>query len=158
MIRALLSVMFPLILVAFSLLSGCGNVPEAQQADVRAETPPPVVVQTPPKIEFETKTDTVAMEKALLDSVAAHETRNIQIKYMVQIGAFKDPQLATSVQAAARDRYHLPVLNDFNTSHTMYQIRIGFFETREDAYDFRQKMRMDFPDDYKDAWVVQLKR
>jgi cell division septation protein DedD len=109
-------------------------------------------------MEFESKTDTVAMEKALLDSVAAHETRNIQIKYMVQIGAFKDPQLATAVQSAARERYHLPVLNDFNTSHTLYQIRIGFFETREDAYDFRQKMRGDFPQDYKDAWVVQLKR
>lgn len=98
------------------------------------------------------------MERALFDSDASHEARDIQIRYMVQIGAFKDPQYAAAVQTAARDRYHLPVLNDFNTSHALYQIRIGFFETREDAYNFRQKMRKDFPGDYKDAWVVQLKR
>lgn len=109
-------------------------------------------------MEFETKTDTVAMEKTHLDSVATHEGRDIQIKYMVQIGAFRDPNLATAVQTAAREGYHLPVLNDFNPAYGLYQIRIGFFETREDAHEFRQRMQRDYPSDYKDAWVVQLKR
>jgi cell division protein FtsN len=109
-------------------------------------------------MEFETKTDTIAMEKSRLDSVSAHIRREIQVKYMVQIGAFKDPQYASAVQAEARGRYHLPVLNDFNTAHALYQIRIGFFETREAAFEFRQRMQREHPSDYKDAWVVQLKR
>lgn len=109
-------------------------------------------------MEFETRTDTVSVEKRSQETPAEHEARTIQIRYMVQIGAFKDPQFASMVQLTARDRYHLPVLNDFNTALALYQIRIGFFETREDAYAFRKKMQRDFPNDYKDAWVVQLKR
>jgi hypothetical protein len=77
---------------------------------------------------------------------------------MVQIGAFKDPQLATGVQTRARERYHLPVLNDYNILVGLYQIRIGFFETRDAANDFKARMMKAFPEDYKDAWVVQLKR
>ena len=138
------------------LLPGCGSMPETQETQTPSP-PPPAMNQSPAKMRFETKTDTVAMEKASLDS-SAREPREIQIKYMVQIGAFKDPQLASIIQTTARARYHLPVLNDFNTSQTLYQIRIGFFETKEDAYKFRQKMQQDHPSDYRDAWVVQLKR
>jgi len=141
-----------LLLVA---LMGCGSSTDTQETQA---TPPPRLVIKQPGMEFETKTDTVAMEKTHLDSVATHEGRDIQIKYMVQIGAFRDPNLATAVQTAAREGYHLPVLNDFNPAYGLYQIRIGFFETREDAHEFRQRMQRDYPSDYKDAWVVQLKR
>ncbi len=109
-------------------------------------------------MQFETKTDTVAMEKALRKSGSPRGSREPQIRYMVQIGAFKDPQYASFVQTTARSRYHLPVLNDYNTAHALYQIRIGFFEKRDDAYKFRQRMQHEHPSDYKDAWVVQLKR
>jgi cell division septation protein DedD len=77
---------------------------------------------------------------------------------MVQIGAFKVARNASRVQTTARSRYHLPVLNDYNTAHALYQIRIGFFETKDDAYKFRQQMQLEHPADYKDAWVVQLRR
>jgi cell division septation protein DedD len=122
-------------------------------------SPPPTVVKpVPPKMEFETKTDTIALERSQLDSVELHHLRDVQVRYMVQIGAFKDPQYASSVQTIARERYHMPALNDYNTSLALYQIRIGFFETREDAYTFKQRMRQEYPNDYKDAWVVQLRR
>ena len=150
-----LSFGFLLILLA-SLLAGCGGSTEIQEQT--PSTPPPVLKQVPPKMEFETKTDTIAMEKARLDSVGLREARDVQIKYMVQIGAFKDPQYASAVQTAARERYHLPALNDYNTALALYQIRIGFFETRDGAYAFRQRMQREYPKDYKDAWVVQLKR
>ena len=77
---------------------------------------------------------------------------------MVQIGAFKDPKNASRMQVTARQRYHLPVLNDYNTKYALYQIRIGFFESREAAQTFRQQMSQEHPHDYKDSWVVQLKR
>ena len=98
------------------------------------------------------------MEKSQLDPTTSREAREYQIKFMVQIGAFKDPQYASAVQTAARERYHMPVLNDYNTSYALYQIRIGFFETKEAAYAFRLRMRREYPADYRDAWVVQLKR
>lgn len=109
-------------------------------------------------MEFETKTDTVAMEKSQLDSAGAHQSQVLQVRYMVQIGAFKDPHYASNVQSIARERYHMPALNDYNTALALYQIRIGFFESREDAYAFRKRMQQEHPIDYKDAWVVQLKR
>jgi cell division septation protein DedD len=77
---------------------------------------------------------------------------------MVQIGAFKDPHLATAVQSTARQRYHMPVLNDYNIQVGLYQIRLGFFETRSSAQAFRRKMVQEYPADYKDSWVVQLPR
>jgi cell division protein FtsN len=109
-------------------------------------------------MEFETKTDTVAMEKSQLDSARSHQSLDLQVRFMVQIGAFKDPQYASTVQTTARARYHIPALNDYNTALALYQIRIGFFETKADAYAFRQRMLREYPNDYKDAWVVQLKR
>jgi hypothetical protein len=77
---------------------------------------------------------------------------------MVQIGAFKDPHLATAVQSSARQRFHMPVLNDYNIQVGLYQIRLGFFETRSSAHAFRRKMAAEYPADYKDSWVVQLTR
>ena len=77
---------------------------------------------------------------------------------MVQIGAFKDPQKASRVQTVARERLHMPVLNDYHTALDLYQIRIGFFETYEAAQNFRIRMQKEFPTDYEDSWIVQLKR
>lgn len=138
------------------ILAGCGSIPETEDTAV-PPAPPPAVKQTP-RMQFETKTDTVALEKPQHRPGVQRGSREPQIRYMVQIGAFKDPQYASSVQTTARARYHLPVLNDYNTAYALYQIRIGFFEKREDAYKFRQRMQQEHPADYKDAWVVQLKR
>lgn len=77
---------------------------------------------------------------------------------MVQIGAFKDPYNASRIQTLARARYRIPVLNDFHPVYGLYQIRIGFFETVEAARGFRDRLRQEFPNDYADSWVVQLKR
>ena len=139
------------------LLTGCGSSTETQEA----ETPPsqaPIVKQTVPKIEFETKIDTVALEQSRLDSMRPPQMRGVEVRYMVQIGAFKDAHHASIVQSAARERYHVPALNDYNTASSLYQIRLGFFETREAAAAFRQRLQKDYPHDYRDAWVVQLNR
>jgi len=82
----------------------------------------------------------------------------VQIRYMVQIGAFKDPHRASEVQAEARKRYKMPVLNDYHAALGLYQIRLGFFVSRVSAHEFRQRMIKDYPAEYRDSWVVQLKR
>lgn len=147
---------FALSIMTVVLLMGCSSSGETEDS----ETAPPTTPTTKPTpgMEFETTTDTVALEKSQLESIRAPHTRDPEVRYMVQIGAFKDPQYASVVQSAARDRYHIPAVNDYNTALALYQIRMGFFETREAAVAFKQRIQRDYPKDYKDAWVVQLKR
>lgn len=145
------------ILFAGLVLAGCGTTEEVEQPP--APAPPPVVQPQPAaKIEFETRTDTVTALQRAAESQAPAPAEEGQIRFMVQIGAFKDPEGANAVQALARQRYHMPVLNDYHSTLGLYQIRIGFFETQEAANAFRQRLQNEHPADYKDAWVVQLKR
>ena len=146
-------------LLSLVLVTGCGRIPEAEEAETPTPPPsPPEVTQPPPRMQFETRTDTVSTEKTQHKRGAQPASREQQIRFMVQIGAFKVPRNASRVQTTARARFHLPVLNDYNTARALYQIRIGFFETKDDAYKFRQQMQQEHPADYKDAWVVQLRR
>lgn len=145
------------------LLSGCGSSEESVEESPpppqpRQEVLPPQKETPARKLEFETRTDTVTATHANEGAAPGTQTRGVQVRYMVQIGAFKDPKNADAIQAAARRRYHLPVLNDFHSGRGLYQIRMGFFESRESAHAFRQKMIDGYPADYKDSWVVQLKR
>jgi cell division septation protein DedD len=150
-----------IVLIAIPLLylSGCGS---AEETTEQLPPPPqPAVAVKPPVQEkpvFETRTDTIAAVRKSERHPGGTSRREPQIRFMVQIGAFKDPQNASQVQTTARQRYHLPVLNDYHTKLGLYQIRIGFFETREAAQTFRSQMMREFPTDYKDTWVVQLKR
>ncbi len=139
------------------LLIGCGTSEETAQTPP-PNPPAPTVQQAQPKPDFETRTDTVAARRKATDTSVPASHRDLQIRYMVQIGAFKDPANASAVQTAARQRYHMPVVNDYHTKLSLYQIRIGFFETRGAAETFRERMKREFPKDYTDSWVVQLKR
>jgi cell division protein FtsN len=109
-------------------------------------------------VQFRTRTDTVAVVHSTTPDSTAPAGGTQTLRYMVQIGAFKDPQLATAVQAAARQRYQLPVLNDYNPLVGLYQIRIGSFSSREEAIEFKNQMQREFPIDYRDSWIVQLKQ
>jgi len=53
--------------------------------------------------------------------------------------------------------YRMPVLNDYLAGAGLYQIRIGFFESRENARTFQQQMKREYPSEYGDSWIVQLK-
>jgi cell division protein FtsN len=142
------------------LLAGCGSGGELQQEE-QSRVPPVVLPETPPPQlppRFETQTDTVVVireseQEAAVDSGLA----NPNVRFMIQIGAFQDPQNASVAQNLARERYHLPVLNDYTARIGLYQIRIGFFETRNAAHEFLVRMQTEFPQDYQDSWVVQLK-
>lgn len=132
-------------------LFGCSSVEEAQ------EVLPPPVKEEPARVEFQSTTDTVAVTSTGRAPANA-PGKEPQIRFMVQIGAFKNARLAASVQARARERYRMPVLNDYYLNAGLYQIRIGFFETREAAMEFRARMLKEYREEYKDAWVVQLRR
>lgn len=139
-----------------ALLASCGRVEET-----RRETPqPPVELPSPPPepaVNFEAKTDTVAAISSERPDGSAG-IQPVEIRFMIQVGAFKDPHNAGKMQIVTRERYRMPVMNDYNAQLALYQIRIGFFESREAAYEFRQRLMNDYPTEYKDAWVVQLKQ
>ena len=156
-------------LVALAV-AGCGSATETAQEDL-ASPPDTIQPQIRPPMIFETRTDTVNTERTGLhrapdlthsgpESAGTRTAGSLEsrIRFMVQIGAFKDPEKASKIQQAARERFHVPVLNDYHTTYDLYQIRIGFFETRKAAHAFKEQMEKEFPADYKDSWVVQLKR
>jgi cell division septation protein DedD len=145
------------------IMTGCGSGEEIVEqapppAEPHAQSFTPAQEAPPRKAEFETRTDTVTATHAGSLTPAGKAVRGAQVRYMVQIGAFKDPKNASAIQAETRRRYHVPVLNDFHSARSLYQIRLGFFESLESASAFRQKMLDEYPLDYKDSWVVQLKR
>ena len=147
-----------LVLLTGLLCAGCGSTEEVAPPSPQAPAPSPTKQEEAPPIRFETKTDTVNTVGNVEHPEPTADAREAQIRFMVQVGAYKDPQNASTVQVTARDRYHLPVLNDYHATLGLYQIRIGFFESREAAQQFLEKMQHDFPTDYKDSWIVQLKR
>jgi len=140
-----------IILVPF-ILEACGTSKEQTQPPV----PPPQQPETP--ISFKTSTDTIATSHRGEGRTGESAEADSGIRFMVQIGAFQDPVNASAVQGLARDRYHIPVLNDYHPVLKLYQVRIGFFEDYESARTFRSKLIQKHPKDYKDAWIVQLTR
>ncbi len=145
-------VRFPQGVLFFScsaLLSlGCAAEEKTQQV------PPP----SSGRVEFETTTDTVYTKIAESRHEADAESHGPETRYSVQIGAFEDPWNASRLQTATRERYQLPVVNSYHTTYALYQIRIGFFESKEAANTFRDRIQKEYPSDYGDSWVVQIER
>ena len=153
-LRGMLSVLF--VCTGIMAGTGCGSS-HVTQMDSTATPPPPVVRQTPPAVELTTTTDTLhtvpAREGTRPDSSASQS----RTRYTIQIGAFKDPQNANGVQQKARQRYQLPVLNDYDTVRGFYRICIGVFDSRESAQAFSENLKKDYPGEYSDCWVAQLR-
>lgn len=150
-----------LLLVSVTLVSGCGSTDETREEEVPTpEAPPPPVVSAPvePPVSFSTRTDTVLSAPAVTPTAPVVNQRPPETQYLVQVGAFKDAEKATRVQNVTRERLAMTVLNDYNTLIGMYQIRVGFFETREAAAAFRDRIVKDYPEEYRDSWIVELVR
>jgi cell division protein FtsN len=147
----------PLVMMASALvvfLPGCGSSREPAGAGNPAPASPRN--DSPDRVQFHTQADTVTSLHAAENGMVGAPGRTAQIRFMVQIGAFRDPHHASAVQAGARKRYHMPVLNDYLAGPGLYQIRIGFFESRENARSFQLQLRRDYPSEYGDSWIVQL--
>ncbi len=136
--------------------AGCGSGGEMTEEETVA--PAADTVRVPEPLRFETQIDTIHTQRNPEPVVPPSHPVPESIRFMVQIGAFRNPRNASALQQQARARFHQPVLNDYHTTYSLYQIRIGFFATREEAEQFRREMQQQFPGDYKDSWVVQLKR
>ncbi len=134
-------------------VSGCGTSAESDRRWL--QLPVDSTARTS-ESEFETQTDTVAAQQQ--QEPPAHGTlqQPAGTRYTVQIGSFQRQRNASVAQAMARQRFELPVVNDYNTARRRYQIRVGFFLTREEAAAFRSRIVNEYPREYGDAWIVRI--
>ncbi len=150
-----------IVLTCSLFLGGCAATDGTRQATPAPSAVPALTPAQPPAQqtgEFVANTDTVkaagANEPVIADSTLAEG----EVRFAVQIGAFKDPANASAAQARARERYPYPVLNDFLEGPGLYRIRIGSFGTREEAQAHLARMKASFPADYRDSFILQLTR
>lgn len=152
-----------IVVLACSLfLGGCATTDGTRtDATVPEATPPSTPPPQPPAQqpeEFVARVDTI--EAAGLAVTAGTDTTVAggEILFSIQIGAYKEPANASAAQSHARERYTLPVLNEFQERQGLYRIRIGNFATREEAAAHLVRMRTAFPTDYRDSFILQLQR
>ncbi len=79
--------------------------------------------------------------------------------YTVQIGAFARTDHALQVQKIARERFaDLPIFNTFEPYDKLYRVRVGKFDTRQQADSLRKSMVKLFPADYTDSWINYISK
>jgi len=149
----------PVVMVASALavlLPGCSTTEEP--AAKPAEPLPVPRTEPPAGVRVRTSADTVHAAPAAGHGTVGQEGKAAGDRYTVQIGAFREAPRASAVQAEARRRFHRSVLNDYYAGAALYQIRIGSFGTLDEARAFQEKMRHDYPADYRDSWIVHIRR
>ncbi|MER3524591.1 MAG: hypothetical protein C4326_11150 [Ignavibacteria bacterium] len=142
------------ILISFaSVVCGCGTTSDTDRRWL--QLPPDTVAQAP-QPDFETRTDTIAVHTTADISPRAAASPADTVRFSVQIGAFRNRRFAGAAQSKARARFELPVISDYIPARRLYHLRVGFFETREQAEAFRAKIIQHYPNEYGDAWVVRI--
>lgn len=155
--------------ILFSLsLGGCKSSEETKREIKPPEVTKEAPKETPPaekKPEPPPKKDTV--EVVVMPPAPKPDTTAVMVpplptmtvpRFSVQIGAFEKPENATSAQQRAKDRFTMPVFSNFDPTSNLYKVSVGSFATREEALEFRNSIVRKYPDDYFDAWVVELKK
>ncbi len=142
-----------LFFIGLLAVGGCGT---STESDRRWLQVPADSAARPPEPGFETRTDTVAAQQQKESAGLGTSQKVTGARYAVQIGSFRVQRNASRTLAQARQRFQQPVVNDYNSARRRYQIRVGFFLTREEAEVFRAKIINEFPQEYGDAWVVRI--
>ncbi|HXG01307.1 MAG TPA: SPOR domain-containing protein [Bacteroidota bacterium] len=141
-----------LLLGASALLAlRCGTSSESDRAWTFS-TPDSTTESKPPA--FEAHADTVAVKPS--QDQAATAQRTSAARYSVQIGSFRFRRNAGRAHTLARQRFQLPVINDYDAARKLYQIRVGFFSTWDEALAFRNQLLATHPQEYGDAWIVRI--
>jgi len=79
--------------------------------------------------------------------------------YTVQVGAFARTDHALRAQKLAKDRFaDLPIFNAFEPFDKLYRVRIGKFDTRQQADSLRKSMLKQYPNEYTDSWINYISK
>ena len=79
--------------------------------------------------------------------------------FTVQVGAFARTDHAFRAQKLARERCgDLPIFNYFEPYDKLYRVRVGKFDTRQQADSLRKWMMEQYPNEYTDSWINYISK
>jgi cell division protein FtsN len=78
--------------------------------------------------------------------------------YSVQVGAFRELSNANKAKKVAQERYKKTVYHFYEKGIKMYRVTVGDFAKLQDGLAFLKKIQHEHPQEYKNAWVAEMKR
>jgi hypothetical protein len=111
--------------------------------------------------KFKSNQDTVlasvVKKSKLLSRPRIKNERHEHPVFTVQIGAYSQASNALRIQKRARGQFTAqPVFNRFVKSSKMYQVSIGRYENRKDAFALCDTMKQKYPKEYNQCWVNSI--
>jgi len=90
------------------------------------------------------------------DTTIAESPEQEPIRFGVQIGAYRQSDVAEQIAQLARTRFLNKVYSVYDAENSVTKILIGDFVSKDEARRFRDLIMKQFPEDYKDAWVSEI--
>jgi cell division septation protein DedD len=78
--------------------------------------------------------------------------------YSVQIGAYKLRSNIDNNKKILEKRFHLPVIIFYENGIKLTRMCVGNFPTKSAAISFLLQMQKQYPGEYRQAWVAELKK
>ena len=67
--------------------------------------------------------------------------------------------VALAVHKLAKERFtELPIFNVFEPFDKLYRVRVGKYDTREQADSLRKVMAKQYPEDYTGSWINYISK
>jgi len=116
----------------------------------------PTALRVAPK--FKSKQDTV--QAAIIKRSKTSSSARVKIErpkhpfFTIQIGTFNQASNALRAQKRAKELFaNQPVFNHFVKNAKLYQVSIGRYEAREDAFALLDIMKQTYPKEYSQCWI-----
>ena len=123
-----------------------------------AQEPVPSAKTTPSSQQFSVQADTLDVEHQ--KKAAGSGSTSVSVKasvpkkfYTVEVGAFRDPANVKRHQDLLTQRFKLPVRAEFDSTIHLTRVTVGTFTSRDQAVQFMDSMKKEFPNEYADIWV-----
>jgi len=137
-----------------------GTDPKVNRDTAVHESAPQRVAPTSQQFKVHADTVTAQPRKKGSKQKTSIEIRPVPPKkyYAIQIGAFKHESNIDNNKKILSKRFNQPVTVFFDPGIKLTRICMGNFLSKEDALTFLKKMREQYPNEYKSAWVAELSK
>ena len=119
-------------------------------------------VSVPSNRRFNVQADTLTVQskkKELLKTPPLTVKNSVPQKYYsVQIGAYRLKSNTDRNYALSLKRFQQPVIRFYEKGIKMERVCVGHFSSLKMAQTFLKKIQKQYPADYTEAWVAELKQ
>jgi cell division septation protein DedD len=77
--------------------------------------------------------------------------------FALQIGAFQQEANANRIAEIFKKRSDKRIDQFYDASVKLYRVLVGSFSTKEEANAFQAQLKKDFPKEYPESWVAEVK-